>query len=72
VTDTEPVITVNCVDGPCQGLQRMDIDSQRILNRTTGEPTPHVYQLSDHSTAGYVDAYYWGRFDSDQAQSKQL
>jgi hypothetical protein len=65
VNDAEPVITVNCVDGPCQGLQCMDVNSQRIIDRHTGLLGPHICHLSDHGTASYVDAHYHGGTDDD-------
>jgi hypothetical protein len=61
--DGAEIITVNCVDGPCHGLQQMDVTSQRIVGRLTGTLGPHVYRLSDHSTASYLDAYYYGKHD---------
>ena len=54
------VITVNCVDGPCKGVQRMDVDSLHILHPDSDRPTPHIYRLSDNVSAGpYLDAYYY-------------
>jgi hypothetical protein len=57
------VITVNCVDGPCKGVQRMDVDSLHILQSDSDKPTPHIYtlsfKLSDDSHSGYPDAYYY-------------
>jgi hypothetical protein len=42
------VITANCVDGPCKGVQRMDVDSLHILHPDSDEPTPHIYRISDN------------------------
>ena len=71
VDDVAAVITVNCVDGPCQGLQQIDVDSGRIIDRATGQPTPYVYEIGDRSTAAHIDAYYWGTDDSDQSADPQ-
>jgi hypothetical protein len=58
------IIQVNCLDGPCRGIQHIDLDTGRILFHNTGDPQWHIYQVSDPTTithighSRYPSAYY--------------
>ncbi len=55
------IIGVDCIEGPCHGLQYIDLDSGRILFGNTGHRQRHIYRVSDTAATidlGYPSAYY--------------
>jgi hypothetical protein len=45
------IIRVFCVDGPCRGLQFLDLDTGRILLDHRPESASYIYWVDDHGTA---------------------
>ena len=59
------VIRVFCVDGPCRGLQFLDLDTGRILLDHRPESPTYIYLVHDHEAAltdfGPSNAAYFQR-----------
>ena len=45
------IIRVFCVDGPCPGLQYMNLETGRILFDTHPDGLHYIYRVSDDGTA---------------------
>jgi hypothetical protein len=44
-------VRVLCVDGPCRGLQFLDLDTGRILLEGHPSGPAYIYRVEDHAAA---------------------
>ena len=70
------VIRVFCVDGPCRGLQFLDLDTGRILLDYRPDSSTYIYRVHDHEAAltdfGPSSAAYFQRREPVDATALTL
>ncbi len=61
------IMRVCCVDGPCQGLMYLDVDTGRVLFGDVPDADGCIYRISADETidtlAGRYPAAYFDHFD---------
>jgi hypothetical protein len=65
------IVRVFCVDGPCQGVQYVNLDTGRVLFSDRPDCAYSVYRISDaeitSNLAGALPAAYFDRYDRPPA-----
>jgi hypothetical protein len=65
------IVRVFCVDGPCQGVQYVNLDTGRVLFSDRPDRAHCVYRINageiTSNVAGSFPAAYFDRFDQPSA-----
>jgi hypothetical protein len=65
------IVRVFCVDGPCEGVQYVNLDTGRVLFSDRPDSARCVYRISvaeiTSNVAGSLPAAYFDRFDQPSA-----